>query len=311
MNVYSDIELKDSITCSKNQKTTKIQIMKEIQSVETFLIENITNLIIKNNFPRKNNYDISIRTKRIFNILNSYQIIFHSLFLRGTSIGGGITISNSNISLINCTIFPENVVTGTIFGGGIKIENNSYVTLENSTIKQWKVMEGGGIYLSNSQLLISNSLIIKNSVTNIGGGIFLTTNSILTIIKSTSLISNNSINDGGVIYSDQYNKITIKDTKFINNTAGRESGCIYISNSEIKSTELSISNTELNKNTAGSYSGGISIRNTIATFEDVTCIRNFGSTAGSFSLFYFFIFSSSSSSLSSTYYYFDLIVYNF
>lgn len=282
--VSNEIQLRDALTCAENKQTNEILINSNIQATETFLIKNTNNLIIQSNNNNGNNgneYYISVRTKRIFDISFSSFIIFDSLLLRGTSVGGGFIISNSSVSFINTTIYPENIVTGNIFGGGIKAENSSTITIINSTISSWKVNEGGAIYLSNSILTILNSIFKKNSVSSSGGAISISSNCKLNISQYTQFISNTATINGGGIYITQKSDIIIEDTIFLNNTAGRNSGGLYISNTESEQpTTLQMKNIELNKNIAGTYSGGILLSNTIANFEDVTCISNYGSIAG-------------------------------
>ena len=82
--------------------------------------------------------------------------------------GGGIRISDSNVSLANSTV-SENISARD--GGGIGA-SFSNVSLTNSTVSEnSSARDGGGIGFNDSRILLVNSTVAVNSASEVGGGI--------------------------------------------------------------------------------------------------------------------------------------------
>ncbi|GAG51177.1 unnamed protein product, partial [marine sediment metagenome] len=100
-----------------------------------------------------------------FTITDGYAI--HEKFFYG----GGIYVSRSSPTLVNCKIMG-NYAQGS--GGGLFFEYTSYPTLLNCEIVGNTADEGGGIHIPNrgAHPTLINCTISGNSATTTGGGIY-------------------------------------------------------------------------------------------------------------------------------------------
>ncbi|MDH3626142.1 MAG: MopE-related protein [Acidobacteriota bacterium] len=137
----------------------------------------------------------------------------------GIFAGGGILISNSSPSIIDC-IIEDNLLNVDIgFGGGIYILNESPETplIRNSTIRNnvAKSIEapldgrGGGIYIVSkfSSVLILENLI-EGNISYAGGGIFSQNNAAASATISRNEIRSNQANQGAAIFSRDFSTST-------------------------------------------------------------------------------------------------------
>lgn len=104
------------------------------------------------------------------------------------SFGGGIAISDSDLTLKNCLISSNSTSGLWSFGGGIWIGDNSHLICENTIIEDNHVLDGdwgrgGGIYCdSDSSCEIESSIITGNRINDSpnwadGAGIYLNSES--------------------------------------------------------------------------------------------------------------------------------------
>ncbi|NEO58631.1 MAG: right-handed parallel beta-helix repeat-containing protein [Okeania sp. SIO3B5] len=181
--------------------------------------------------------------------------------------GGGVSIFNGQLNVVDSTISGNKVTGGTSDGGGI---NSLYsdITITNSTISG-NTLEGtafgsgGGIYNRHGNTTIANSTIADNSALMTtefgsadGGGIF-SRDGDLEISNST--VSGNSAvgldrTDGGGIYSKNGNLTVANSTISYNSTAGNsaDGGGIFSS-----SGIATITNSTISDNSADGRGGGL------------------------------------------------------
>ena len=173
--------------------------------------------------------------------------------------GGDITVSGNNLyqvfyvnSGIPVTLDNLTVMNGySSVGGGVL--NGGYLTINNSTFSgDNATMQGGGIY-NQLSLTIKNSTFSGNSAQN-GGGIYNLTNHQLNITNST-FVNNNSIVNGGGVFTDGY--LTITNSTFSGNSAN-DGGGVF------NTFWLTINNSIL----ANSLSGGDCSGNAIAASKN-------------------------------------------
>jgi predicted outer membrane repeat protein len=283
MIAMNENDFRTALDCAENDQTNLISIGANLLSLTTFNIQNTNNLVITNlsNLTSEER-TITVRTQRIFRIVSS-TIHFSSLFFIGSSLGGGISLSNSNLTFSNCHISPENhLLSSTLSGGGFQVTNSSHLILLNSTISNWKVSYGGAIYLtSSSSLTLISSSLHQNEVSSSGGGIFVTSNCSVEISSQTEIINNLATRYGGGVFSEGNNSFQFSHVNFINNSAGEDGGGIYSMNQEDQIlNQLFLENILFQNNYAGSYSGGLYLSGTIASMKNISCLNNFAGVAG-------------------------------
>ena len=168
--------------------------------------------------------------------------------------GGGIYFSNSSSILVNSKIINNGWGNYRPYeGGGLSIVN-SVLNLINCQINDnLAALEGGGIWVSNSNVFIQDSEINDNllnttsSTTTKGAGIYSNNSSVLTVLNSQ--ISNNNCGSGlsGGICCDN-TSLTITNSLISNNESGHGPSGLYMFGS------LLMENTKIIENT--SYNGG-------------------------------------------------------
>jgi predicted outer membrane repeat protein len=274
----SNTELTNALACAQTGETNVIVVDANIQSTSTFNIQNTQQLLITAS-SNDLTTEISVKTQRIFRIMSS-TVRFTSLLFIGSSFGGGLLISDSNVTVTNCQIYPENrFISSEIFGGGFQATNHSSLTLINSTVSNWNVGDGGAIYLSSSQLNVYHSTLSHNKVSGFGGGVFIIANCTTHFGEST-LITNNVAEYGGGIYSEGTNIVSIHNLSFSNNSAAEDGGGLYFVNTYSDQSKLELRNVRLEGNHGDSYSGAVYVSGTVVDLEDVACMENFASVAG-------------------------------
>ncbi|MAX13596.1 MAG: hypothetical protein CMG11_06110, partial [Candidatus Marinimicrobia bacterium] len=175
-----------------------------------------------------------------------------------SSTGNTLTINNTEISS-NSTNLPWESGVGS--GGGICL-TEANVSLSNVIISDNSVLDsGGGISIfSGVDAIIENSFINNNNANQFGGGIYVNSNgspSSVTIINSQ--INNNQSNNGGGIYAKIDTELIIMDSDISYNNVS-ETGFGGANNGggiSISESQLDISNSTISRNYASEIGGGI------------------------------------------------------
>lgn len=184
---------------------------------------------------------------RVFELNAGYAVTLTGFTIRDGSVdkGAGFSINGNNTTRTQLTLnnmtFYNNVSTnlrGTSTGGGAL-----YVTGKSSTVRVVASefysnssggAGGGGIFVGGGgQVTIEQSQIFSNAVGNAvgdggpGGGIYLTgsasSHSALTMTQS-SVFSNTATGAGGGIWSNDFSRLTMSDSRLTGNASGTNGG---------------------------------------------------------------------------------------
>jgi len=134
-----------------------------------------------------------------------------------SSLGGGIYLSNGDLTISNCRI-TGNTISGTFaYGGGVYCTSGSSATIEDCDITLNTSKYGGGIYINSCAPTISNCQITDNTATGDahGGGIYLTSSSSSGLIIDCTISDNN----GSGVYCGIYSHPTIENCTITGNDA--------------------------------------------------------------------------------------------
>jgi len=134
-----------------------------------------------------------------------------------SSLGGGIYLSNGDLTISNCRI-TGNTISGTFaYGGGVYCTSGSSATIEDCDITLNTSKYGGGIYINSCAPTISNCQITDNTATgdDHGGGIYLTSSSSSGLIIDCTISDNN----GSGVYCGIYSHPTIENCTITGNDA--------------------------------------------------------------------------------------------
>ncbi|MCD4736704.1 MAG: right-handed parallel beta-helix repeat-containing protein [Bacteroidales bacterium] len=147
-------------------------------------------------------------------------------------------ISGSNTSLFDNCIIEYGKKPGTTeayenAGGGICV-NSSYVTIENTTIRNNYALFGGGVFVAYGQNpTIKNCFFEDNTSREAGGGIYVYNNSSVEIVNCifdgnyADGVSATYYGGGGVQFGINTSNAKVINSIFVNNTADREGNGMY------------------------------------------------------------------------------------
>ena len=210
--------------------------------------------------------------------------------------GGGMYLSNSNISNMEYVTFLENHASNN--GGGLYLDNctieeaigfefysnfsnkdggaiyslNSSINFEGELLTQIiqnvADINGGAIYANASNINATSVQINENFASQDGGGIYINNESIV-IMKDSELNSNTAVEDGGAIYMNGYDiEIDLEFCSIINNVSETTS-ILYANNGKVNMKNILI---EGNRST--NYPGGILSKNSDISLFNITITNN-------------------------------------
>ncbi|MDO5852177.1 MAG: hypothetical protein Q4Q23_06790, partial [Methanobacteriaceae archaeon] len=280
-------------------------------------VENSTmylkNNIFKNNQVITNDNQTYGGAIYIFNNQNTSNKIINTQFTNNTlnynnsnynSNGGAIHITTTNdgtksitekIEITNSTFINNSARKdgGAIFSkiAETAITNSLFINNKAISFNTTQDSVGGAIKVSDL-LKVKNSLFENNSAGTLGGAISLllqktTSNYIIntTFIKNTQTVYNENYNFGGgavsIIRINGYAKIKLQNNIFINNSAGKKGGALYLFNNDAE-----IMNSDFMNNIA-SEGGAIFYRSGTIQSLNNTYTNNIAKNAGSTILTYF------------------------
>ena len=173
-----------------------------------------------------------------------------------TCYGGVVTLVSASSVSVKSSTFNHNAVNGTGSGGVFGLDM-SYLTINNSVIRENSAVDGGVISSVNSNVSIVHCNVINNYNHQNGenGGVISSSHSNITIFNCT--IRNNTARlYGGVLYSVSSN-IQLSESEFINNSA-QYGGVAYLIYSTTESSKCQyIQNTALHAGGGVVYCKGI------------------------------------------------------
>jgi hypothetical protein len=154
-------------------------------------------------------------------LVQDNTISFNSFSGNGICAGGGLLVSNSDLSETPARV----TITGNrfegnkgVWGGGLRTAYNpGCVVSDNEFIGNFATDEGGGICDYNSNpFTISNNLFIKNQATRWGGGLSVSDTDVLVVINN--IFTENESRCGGGVLLYQYDPALATSARIINNT---------------------------------------------------------------------------------------------
>ena len=194
--------------------------------------------------------------------------------------GGGLYLTNSNVTLTNVLIRGNTSLTGG--GAGIKcVEAN--LILEQVTISDnvTNSLDGGGIFCVASRMELTDVTFTEN-IAGRGGALDCWGNFDIAMTdcriignQSTQAVWTNFPTGGGAIFTQfgggimTFNRVLIVDNRAVNG------GAIFVSSYSDMAPEFHFTNTTFARNTATTQAGGLYIQGgTIATFENSIITSN-------------------------------------
>ena len=227
------------------------------------------------------------------------------LAMNSASISGGAIYVTGSVSVSNSTFSQNRALMGE--GGAIvSDQQNAFVSLTQTTFSQNTAPNCGAISIQDlgHVVTLTDSSFVYNEGTshsNGGGGVACFNNSVISAITSNFLNNmasyhggvfliqfssfrfedshfhnNFALKDGGVIYSSTsfQNPSTISRSSFIQNTAGRDGGVLFI---ESAGEQLNISQSTFSDNNATSNGGVIYVSESTVHISETNILNN---TAG-------------------------------
>jgi predicted outer membrane repeat protein len=195
----------------------------------------------------------------------SVQTVFdgNTAAISGGAIFSGI--DNSNIFIMDNTVFTKNKVTGIVGSGGALFLNGNSLVYIYSSFQENRAYYGGAVTVSqlNSPMTFSGCIFTKNKASN-GGGVFLgdgngngvvqkfTSKSIN--FRNTKFLNNSASVSGGGMYLSHTNSATFLNSTFSGNSAHQDGGSLYADSQNT----VQINGTIFNANHAGRYGGALS-----------------------------------------------------
>ena len=179
--------------------------------------------VLQNNTAEKSGGVIQARAKTTINIKGG------SFKNNSSKSGGGVLFTNGKLNITGGT-FENNQGK---YGGALWIGTTSTATVENATFRNNTTTSfngGGGAIWGSNEFKVKNSTFEKNQ-SKFGGAIYSQKN--MTIEGST--FRENKANTGGALDIPKDMKMTVKDSKFIGNSA-TFAGAIHINPSTEEST---------------------------------------------------------------------------
>jgi predicted outer membrane repeat protein len=176
------------------------------------------------NEPSDNSYSvvtaIGSADRKLLSVLDGFTIRDGNAdginTIGGVAAGGGIYISNSQITLAHL-----NITSNQAFWGGAIYNTFADTTIIDTDISHNQAFEnGGGIYSNKSALTLTHTILSNNGAGNLGGGINIDTSE--NVHLTHVLINRNTADNGGGIYNSHSRSTLVNVTlsQNIANTGG-------------------------------------------------------------------------------------------
>ncbi len=242
------------------------------------------NIVFKNNYAYSMGgamYVANSNEDMVTRIVTVKNSVFDNNIARR---GGAISVYASNeelseggiVEIINCDFTKNKAVntqdtpvTTNVFGGAVYITRKGSLTITDSDFEENEALfEGGAIYSAGeSTTNVSNSTFTKNKTAdeNDAKGGAVSVHSADINFDGVSFTENSTCKNGGALYvsyttaSPLNSHVSVKNSSFVQNTAGNCGGGIYGTKHKVEAEEdeiVSIYNTTFDKNNAV-FGGGV------------------------------------------------------
>ena len=178
---------------------------------------------------------------------NAYVSVAQTTFIQNTApICGVISVQSLNhvVSLVDSS-FTYNEGTDNSNGGGVACFNSSSISIVTCSFLNNMANYHGGVFLiQNSSFRIEDSIFHDNFASSDGGVVYASTAiHTLSTINRCSFIQNTAGRDGGVLFIENTdNQLNINQSTFSDNNATSRGGVIQVSESTVQITESNIFN---------------------------------------------------------------------
>eukprot|EP00210_Caulerpa_lentillifera_P003988 g3805.t1 len=164
----------------------------------------------------------------------------------GIYLGANSTVTFRDSSITNCVAIQR--------GGAIDSAYQCQFFLINSSFENNAAYSGGGVHVTGYTLAeIDRCQFIGNSAIDRAGAIYLHFSGVSNI--RDSIIQSNKARQGGAIYDEGSDNVTIARTQIDQNTARHDSGAVFV----VGPANLSLSDSSFTKNSAKHHGGGVVI----------------------------------------------------
>jgi hypothetical protein len=187
---------------------------------------------------------------------------------RGFPRGGGALLTNSTGEIRDSQFTNGSAEEG----AGIATVGGSVALRRNNVAMNAAVLRGGGLYLEGPGAVDAN-IINMNTAGWTGGGVFV--EMAATPFTGNTVSNNMSMNDGGGLYIDQANGITINNNTISGNQSDDDGGGLRIFESAAH-----VEGNTIQDNRAGDGGGGIRISHVAAMFINNIVRRNQANSGG-------------------------------
>ena len=218
------------------------------------------------------------------------------------SLGGAIYASNFDGLVVVDSYFKNNHAR---YGGAIYAEDsNPDAVLEidqTQFISNQASIAGGALYIDNSPFFITNADFKSNkALDSYGGAIYYENSSpdLMAGIHHTDFRKNTALYNGGAVtLNDTTNEVFFRNCRFKKNSAtgvnsyggavevyhssAHFEDCLFSQNTskiggalDLYKSPAFFFSSDFNKNTSIKYGGGLNIEESMASFEDITFVKN-------------------------------------
>ena len=278
--VYSTDMSDDSIDANDDMAIDKTNeqniVQSEVKLSNDNIVENTKNLKKDTKEVIVNNYGEMIT--EVGNAKSATSPVIISLKPGNYNATAQITWGGSNNK--NLTINGN----GLVLDGNNKykfalVQANNYLTLTNITLKNYNSSGPGGAIQCLGQINIANATFINNTATSTAGGVITIQDfsNKHSTIEDCIFISNTAVKASGGAVNINYARVTINNTKFINNTAKGDygyGGAIY------NMGTLTIENSLFEGNNNTQYIGGAIANDNKVTIVNTTFRDNYAGRYG-------------------------------
>ncbi|MEO0631667.1 MAG: right-handed parallel beta-helix repeat-containing protein, partial [Planctomycetota bacterium] len=162
-----------------------------------------------------------------------------------------VDFGDGDLFLVGLTIQDGSGVGNGDRGSGIEVDSAGRIRVLDCVIRDNAATDGGGMFGSNVSFVIDDSLFVGNTARD-GGAIRSQGNSPVTI-RNSRFIDNTATRDGGAISynGDRSRRVQIEDSIFDGNDANDRGGALHVRNAD----EFEITGTTFAANTAIGGSG--------------------------------------------------------
>lgn len=209
-------------------------------------------------------------------IIAGQIVTFRDITFNGDQYGGGVTVSDGNVTFSGCTFTKCDDNNG----GGLLVTGGSTVLTNPSFTNNSASTNGGAIAVTGGSLTVTGATFSHNQASNNGGAVSVTGGS---ISLSASSFTDNSATHGGAVYSSSGLTIgagvTFNTISSSSPNTAENGGAIYIASGTTNISGSAVSFTENSAEIGGAIyiaSGTLNISGEDITFSGNSATYNGG-----------------------------------